>query len=48
LRGSDYDPLVPVRNLPCWPSEPLWDQIVPKEVEDLQALGAKYPGLEPL
>jgi uncharacterized protein with NAD-binding domain and iron-sulfur cluster len=24
---GEYDPLVPVRELPCWPSEPLWDQL---------------------
>lgn len=23
-----YDPLVPLKNLPCWPSEPLFDQLV--------------------
>lgn len=26
-----YDPLVPVRGLPCWPSEPLWDQLEPAD-----------------
>ncbi|SLN64405.1 Acetoacetate decarboxylase (ADC) [Roseovarius albus] len=25
--AGDYDPLVDVQNLPCWPSEPLWDQL---------------------
>jgi uncharacterized protein with NAD-binding domain and iron-sulfur cluster len=24
---ASYEPLVDVRGLPCWPSEPLWDQI---------------------
>jgi uncharacterized protein with NAD-binding domain and iron-sulfur cluster len=24
---DEYDPLVPVEGLPCWPSEPLWDQL---------------------
>ena len=24
---NGYDPLVPVRSLPCWPSAPLWDQL---------------------
>jgi uncharacterized protein with NAD-binding domain and iron-sulfur cluster len=28
LKAGDYDPLVTVRGLPCWPSEPLYDQIV--------------------
>jgi uncharacterized protein with NAD-binding domain and iron-sulfur cluster len=26
--GQDYEPLTPVKQLPCWPSEPLYDQIV--------------------
>ncbi len=26
---KDYDPLTPVQDLPCWPSEPLWDQLDP-------------------
>ena len=26
---SEYDPLTPVNGLPCWPSEPLWDQLEP-------------------
>ncbi len=28
LKDGPYQPLVPVRDLPCWPSEPLWDQLV--------------------
>jgi uncharacterized protein with NAD-binding domain and iron-sulfur cluster len=24
---DEYDPLVPVEGLPCWPSEPRWDQL---------------------
>lgn len=27
LRAAPYQPLVPVGGLPCWPSEPQWDQI---------------------
>ncbi len=27
LKGDDYDPFVVVKDLPCWPSEPLWDQL---------------------
>jgi uncharacterized protein with NAD-binding domain and iron-sulfur cluster len=27
LTVGDYDPLILVRDLPCWPSEPLWDQL---------------------
>lgn len=26
--AGDYDPLVHVEDLPCWPSQPLWSQIV--------------------
>ncbi|HLQ18701.1 MAG TPA: NAD(P)-binding protein, partial [Tabrizicola sp.] len=29
LAGPEYDPLVPVQGLPCWPSEPLWAQLTP-------------------
>jgi uncharacterized protein with NAD-binding domain and iron-sulfur cluster len=29
LRGATYDPLVNVKGLLCWPSEPLWDQLEP-------------------
>ena len=25
--GAEYDPLVRVKGLPCWPSEPRWEQI---------------------
>ena len=28
VKSGQYDPLVTVENLPCWPSEPLWDQLV--------------------
>jgi uncharacterized protein with NAD-binding domain and iron-sulfur cluster len=27
LTVGEYDPLVLIRSLPCWPSEPLWDQL---------------------
>jgi uncharacterized protein with NAD-binding domain and iron-sulfur cluster len=26
-RGGEYEPLVDVRGLPCWPSEPRWEQL---------------------
>jgi uncharacterized protein with NAD-binding domain and iron-sulfur cluster len=35
---NGYDPLVSVKDLPCWPSEPLYDQIV--DGEKLKASGA--------
>ena len=28
VKDGDYDPFVIVKDLPCWPSEPLWDQLV--------------------
>jgi uncharacterized protein with NAD-binding domain and iron-sulfur cluster len=31
LLGEAYDPLVDVRGLPCWPSTPLWGQLVDGE-----------------
>jgi uncharacterized protein with NAD-binding domain and iron-sulfur cluster len=27
LTVGEYDPLILVRDLPCWPNEPLWDQL---------------------
>ncbi len=36
-----YDPLVTVRNLPCWPSAPLWDQL-----RDGERLQREAPCLE--
>lgn len=37
LKDGDYEPLVDVKGLPCWPSEPLYDQIV--EGEELARRG---------
>jgi uncharacterized protein with NAD-binding domain and iron-sulfur cluster len=28
VKNGDYDPLFTVRSLPCWPSEPLYEQLV--------------------
>ncbi|MGC2583092.1 MAG: hypothetical protein WA399_13400, partial [Acidobacteriaceae bacterium] len=37
VKTGEYDPLVNVRGLPCWPSEPLYDQIVQgQELQDQQ------------
>ncbi|XYH94955.1 hypothetical protein ACMHYB_45180 [Sorangium sp. So ce1128] len=36
-KGDDYDPLIDVKGLPCWPSEPLYEQIV--SGEELEASG---------
>jgi uncharacterized protein with NAD-binding domain and iron-sulfur cluster len=52
VKGDDYDPIVSVGGLRCWPSEPSWDQLV--EGSELQALGANLEqvasplGLEPV
>lgn len=37
VKAGDYEPLVRVRRLPCWPSEPLYDQLV--EGEELKRRG---------
>jgi uncharacterized protein with NAD-binding domain and iron-sulfur cluster len=39
LAGDAYDPLVPVKGLDCWPSEPLYDQIDPAQAALLQEKG---------
>ncbi|WP_430449300.1 acetoacetate decarboxylase family protein [Rhodophyticola sp.] len=38
--SGTYDPLVDVRDLPCWPSEPLWDQL--KDGARLKASGVDF------
>ena len=37
---GEYDPLVDVKDLPCWPSEPLWDQL--EDGEKLKASGIDF------
>lgn len=27
VRGDEYQPLIDVKGLPCWPSQPMWDQL---------------------
>lgn len=39
LIGDDYDPLVDVKDLPCWPSKPLYEQIDPQQAKLLQEAG---------
>lgn len=29
--SREYEPLISVKNLPCWPSQPLWDQLLEGE-----------------
>ena len=36
LIDDDYDPLVNVNDLPCWPSQPLYNQIDPQQAALLQ------------
>jgi uncharacterized protein with NAD-binding domain and iron-sulfur cluster len=43
LRTGRYDPLVAVGGLDCWPSEPLWDQLV--DGEKLSADGADFESI---
>lgn len=38
--SGEYDPLIDVRDLPCWPSEPLWDQL--KDGAELKASGIDF------
>jgi uncharacterized protein with NAD-binding domain and iron-sulfur cluster len=39
LAGADYDPLVPVKGLDCWPSASLYPQIDKAQADLLQAKG---------
>ncbi|MDT8447311.1 MAG: NAD(P)-binding protein [bacterium] len=39
LKSGSYRPEVLVKGTPCWPSEPLWDQLDPAQAEELQAQG---------
>ncbi|MEM8978503.1 MAG: NAD(P)-binding protein [Pseudomonadota bacterium] len=40
LKDEEYDPLVTVENLPCWPSEPKWDKL--KHGEKLKRDGVDF------
>ena len=40
LKGDDYDPLIPVKDLPCWPSEPRWEQL--KDGKALERKGVDF------
>lgn len=37
LAGGDYDPLVDVKGLPCWPDAPRYEQLDPQQAALLQA-----------
>ncbi len=47
----EYAPLIDVKGLPCWPSEPLYDQLDPAQVKELVAqdidLESPISGWEP-
>lgn len=34
--GVEYEPLISVQGLPCWPAQPLYDQINPEQARELQ------------
>lgn len=39
LVGDEYHPLVDVKGLPCWPSDPLLDQVDPTQANQLRQRG---------
>jgi uncharacterized protein with NAD-binding domain and iron-sulfur cluster len=49
-KGGEYHPLVDVKGLPCWPSEPLYEQLVEGEELrgngiDLESAWTSWPGV---
>lgn len=36
LKGEDYDPLIHVKGLNCWPSRPLYEQLDPEDADALR------------
>jgi uncharacterized protein with NAD-binding domain and iron-sulfur cluster len=53
VSAGGYEPLIDVKGLPCWPSEPLWDQLAEGEELrdrhiDLEAYGADWPDVDEL
>lgn len=44
-KKQHYDPLVVVKGLPCWPSEPLWRQL--RDGEALRASGVDFESYAP-
>jgi uncharacterized protein with NAD-binding domain and iron-sulfur cluster len=46
--GRPYEPLIDVKGVPCWPSEPLWDQIAGADAVrtyDLESDRTPWPGV---
>jgi uncharacterized protein with NAD-binding domain and iron-sulfur cluster len=47
MAAGDYEPLVSVNDLPCWPSEPLWEQL--RDGEALRKAGVDFEAeMDPL
>jgi uncharacterized protein with NAD-binding domain and iron-sulfur cluster len=42
LTVDEYNPLVPVKGLPCWPSEPFWDQLENGQALRQQGVNFEY------
>ncbi len=38
LDSEEYEPLIPVGGLPCWPSEPRWEQLVDGEAHRIAGI----------
>ena len=36
LKHPDYDPFIDVKGLPCWPSQPRYDQIIDEQARELK------------
>jgi uncharacterized protein with NAD-binding domain and iron-sulfur cluster len=42
--GRPYQPLVDVANLPCWPNEPLWDQLIDGDALKTKGINFEHGG----
>jgi len=52
IEGEEYDPLIDVKGLPCWPSTPRYEQIregkiLKRSRVDLESHWAKWPDADP-
>ncbi len=47
LVGDGYDPLVDVQGLPCWPSEPRWEQLADGEALRTSGLNLEFVARPP-
>ncbi len=53
LEVPEYDPLVWIKGIPCWPASPMYEnnsvrQIPLAQQQAIEAMAAQYPGMEPL